>query len=738
MGLFEAVITQIEGRRAVELTHRLNAYDHNPRRLTLIVRQPLTGLSRLPFAYQYLESAPERPFPTIVVVAAPGVSVVLENYPDTFIASEAVPAVDIYRVQDPELIPPLGSDLTSRNFVGDTEIPSQPAFSLVSIAPPTNYFQVKRLDAVLAIKHVFSNTEIILTPPQLTRTRGESRDAQARFAYEIDPEGRLGSTERPLLRIVKTPAVDIGIADRVFMDSVMASLGGPRVDPSRFLAFWEVYEVDDVNQVPPQGQQLVPERHWRLLRSLPRREPLEETLAMAAFDVSIGFVPYVGDAVDIAEFVYGIVAGRDRWGRRVTTGDLVIMGIGAALPFVSGALLRNGGRLLRAFGRRADTAVRLAEDLARAGLGPEDVEVIRRAEDIIRSGRQLPADLLQRYAELLARIRGRAVALPDLVNAGGNGFVHVDLQEAYQAYRSRQLRAGQTPASPTEWAIRQTSGRPRQILEGLLGADYARGLRSGPQTRWVNVVDVPRQAGYTDALVDGHLQVLGRQPGRVTDRLQNMLDALREGNPITRFLARRRLNAAHFRILKGNIAEILSMDLQRTVLRRIQARHPDARIISGVRVRMMEGTTLSRAQLFSDNIIAVERNGNLEVLAVFEVKSGYQGGQEATMQIFEWLERRLEQGSELVLPRGARVMGADGAERVLDRPRTFRYDPTSTDRGRAVLLFSAERHIVTAQGASHLGIDSAMRVAPDVQRHALDLTSEQLDFLTTRVFAGLQ
>lgn len=53
-----------------------------------------------------------------------------------------------------------------------------------------------------------------------------------------------------------------------------------------------------------------------------------------AVDVAIGFIPFVGDAADIAEMTTVMVTGRDKWGQPVSGGEFLLMAGCAALPFV--------------------------------------------------------------------------------------------------------------------------------------------------------------------------------------------------------------------------------------------------------------------------------------------------------------------------------------------------------------------------------------------------------------------
>jgi hypothetical protein len=130
----------------------------------------------------------------------------------------------------------------------------------------------------------------------------------------------------------------------------------------------------------------------------------------------------------------------------------------------------------------------------------------------------------------------------------------------------------------------------------------------------------------------------------------------------------------------------------------------------------------------------VRRDGNLHVLMVFEVKSGFQGGAEATEQVFKWIERRVEDGTELVLKRGVQFIHSDGAVETLTRDLSFLYDPASTAANRVIGLQNAQRTLITAAGVSHLGENSSMQIAKAVRREVLDdITSAHLDYLVGEI-----
>lgn len=736
MGIFAAVEKEVAGKPGVELSFKRTDWDREPWLITLTIQQRLDGYRRFPAAYQFLEETEDRRWPIIRVVAAPGVSIAIRNIPTAYIVGIDTPSLEFFRVQDPEIVPPMAHDIMPMSLAGQDEL-NPPPFVVPNMRAdmfPENYFRVERLPSEVVIENPFTSTTLTIDVPEFTRDASDIHNAKARFCYYFDPDGVFGNADRPLLRIVKTPDVKLTIASR---DTRFTSLMRP-TDIRQLLAFYQIFEVDDINAVPPQGDAIIPAADWREVRSIERVPPLEEEIGTAIIDTSIGFIPVVGDIVDVAELVYGIATGRDRWGRKVTTDDLVIMGIGVLLPFVGAAALRNGARLIQRFGRRAQTVEDLLESLRRASLNGDDADLIRQMEALIRAGRQPPPDLYRRFSDLLRRVQGEYPALDAFLNAERTGFTHSSLQEAYQNYRRGRLRRGERPASPQEWAVRVTSGAPRRILEGLLGPNYAQGARHVSRPRFVNFSDIPRPAGLTNEQVQETMRLLVRESVKMTERLDTLLAQRVTGGVITRFLARIRMNSGHFRILKGNLGELLSMPIQREILQRVAGRNSGARLISGVRVRLMtEEGKLARSVLFSDNIIAVERNGNLHLAAVFEVKASYEGVLDAQSQIFRWIEGRISPGSQLVLPRGTRVMSADGAESILSRERVFTYNPDATGSGRVIGLANAERHLIAGRGSSHLGVDSPDQVAANVTPHTLPYSSAEMDYLAGQFGASV-
>jgi hypothetical protein len=109
------------------------------------------------------------------------------------------------------------------------------------------------------------------------------------------------------------------------------------------------------------------------------------------------------------------------------------------------------------------------------------------------------------------------------------------------------------------------------------------------------------------------------------------------------------------------------------------------------------------------------------VRGVVETKAGSSGGQQATEQVFDWIEGRVEDGTRLVLP--------DGREFTYD-PEGLLRNPDGSRPPRVIFLQSAQRHLIAPAGAEALGEASSMRIARPVQRHALPATAEEINYVT--------
>lgn len=296
-----------------------------------------------------------------------------------------------------------------------------------------------------------------------------------------------------------------------------------------------------------------------------------------------------------------------------------------------------------------------------------------------------------------------APTLEALIRAQPPGFHDARLDRAYQQY----LRSERAAADPATWALRQTSGRPRERLVRLLGPDYARGHRSRAARPPVDVSAPVAPAGYDPARMQQDLAALETAEaagGGLSARLGSL-----QYDPA----AGMQISAGHQAILQGNVGEILARPLLEQALQEVRRSEPDARLFLGVRaeLRMSDGGWTNPV-LFSDGLIGVIEPGGLRVLRVAEIKSGAGGGIQIQEQAHRWSEGHMSFGLRLLLPGVA---------------RTFEY----SDAVREVRnLVSAPRLAIVPSDARFAGARSGHGIVAPVITMRLPQSSAEIGHLT--------
>ncbi len=569
---------------------------------------PEMWTGKVPFAFQFLPSTALRSAPVIRIVAGPGVSIRLEGWPLFHAASLGNPALQIFRVQDPESVPRQGTAIDPSLYTGMQAVSSEESETPYFLPPRSPVVVVRRPDGVDII-HRDSGEVLAITAPNLLGDAG--------FAYDIDlpaPEPLLNPVASLLfgikLRIVKTPAVRILLRYRRAF-----RLGGNVGRAGALLPL--IYEVPRVDMVPAQGTS-IPETGDHL-RSVPAQayESLGHTLGTTAIDVGFGFLPIAGDAIDIAEFALGLFKGYDRWGRPLSALDLVVLGIGAALPLVGGAALRGGLRAARGGARGAEEMtdlVRAAQSLTAA----ERAE-IERWNRAIRGGGELSETEAAAAARLVRRLDDAARAtseagragragyptLDQILNAERSGFTDPEIQAGYRRYMAG--RAEQV--SPEEW-VRRTRGAPQDLLARVLGPENFRTARSGTTT----VARIDPQ----DLEALGTLAVIGKNAtshGRWINSLPTGIPLLR--NLDTAALGRILAKGPNVDHIKGQLLEeLLSSHAECMATDLARRTGGDFEFIPGHRISDAAGAQLT------DGVIVRRTGSRVEIVVVFESKAG--------------------------------------------------------------------------------------------------------------------
>lgn len=209
---------------------------------------------RMPAHYQYLEPTSDRPYAIFKLIAGPGVSIILNGYPpEPYTPNSFFPLVEIIRVQDPELVPIIGTDFNTHNLLGEFQVnPPEPPqgkdvgdlrkWYLYSI-PSSNFFMLSPLNNGIIIRHLQSKQDLIITVPRhngdiefldlLNQIDQVHSDAQ--FAFQINANGSIDAkrgnkfSNLPLLEIVKTPAVKVELVrEPIYYTPGNVLLGGKK------------------------------------------------------------------------------------------------------------------------------------------------------------------------------------------------------------------------------------------------------------------------------------------------------------------------------------------------------------------------------------------------------------------------------------------------------------------------------------------------------------------------------
>ncbi|MBU1564807.1 MAG: DUF4112 domain-containing protein [Proteobacteria bacterium] len=392
----------IEESFRAEIGHNRSILSYGARRIELAVNRQQVTIAQ-PFVYQFLPPVHGRSYPIIRLVISPGVRATLQGFPSSYILDENTPGVEIYRVQNPDLVPHQGETIHPSQFVGLDEIGSMDSF------PPNNTTVRRRPDGA-DITHQPTDICIAITaPPRLMGVR---------FAYEVIPPNFTEHRYWTQITVVATPPTTIRIRG--------TQLGEYRTDPQIRL-----YEAPLLTNVPAQGESLSQPRSiwrpWPIRREDVDPEPLSQIAATSGMDMLIGMIPIVGDLVDIAELTYGLFTGQDRWGRPLTALDLALIGIGVLIPFVGASVIRGGATAVRRAGELAE----LAENVGRNS--DEVAELIQRAGRLtdseqgqvaqwiagIRRGQDIPESELSEAQRILGRV-DEAMSNP----GGAGGSTH--------------------------------------------------------------------------------------------------------------------------------------------------------------------------------------------------------------------------------------------------------------------------------------------------------------------------
>lgn len=493
------LLTPLSARRpTMRLTFTSDRPSERPLRiyLTLSRRVRESQVQRFPIYYRFLPPPqaevrmgsytmfiPNSREPSrLVLIIGPGVSVRLDTFRRLFQDNSSL-ILEIYRVQDPSLVPTIGRRFNAEYFLQRYRIDTNPPASyrtgiLTSaglsevyfdsrIASPEQYqnylndftrsltlpiisvtdpigdihnslleladrqtprssasrgsrylvlespsvFEFSERNNGLIIEHPYSGQRLIIDCPAFHwngTPRAERRDHEARFCWDIATNEQ-GITQ---VRVMKTPSVRVTL--QVNFEMVDTSESRQAFRRRVTLPVFDVKDAD-FNVVPLPGNNL-PWQRGRQPTQFNVILPSSVSWVQAITDVVIGFIPGVGDAVDLVEFVYALRSDEDRWGHPVSTFDKTLMGVGVVLSLVgpSIASVRHLGDLTSTARRTASMQRRLRtmeqpfnrilRRLQDAQLSQGDRRFIEQMSERLRTGARLTRQQLERAQSILRRL----------------------------------------------------------------------------------------------------------------------------------------------------------------------------------------------------------------------------------------------------------------------------------------------------------------------------------------------
>lgn len=289
------------------------------------MQKQLPESKNFPVAYEYVDSTLynlldiRSPRQTALrIIAGPGVSVHLESWP-----SQDGVLLDVYRVQDPEIVPKQATTILPNLYTPLQEINPPQVLYEDSIPPwqyPLGYFVLETKPWGLLVIHPHSTCSLALTYASITTSLENTEDAKARFCYQVIRATNQTSFEailgggRATFTIVKTPNIKVALRGGPPKFKAMESM----FKPSQYFIPFQIFEAPDITSIPPQGASVSARDGWRDVSSITSLK--RELIDQQSYDMLrlyLGFVSVFNEVIDVAEFVLVSATGKDFLGREL-------------------------------------------------------------------------------------------------------------------------------------------------------------------------------------------------------------------------------------------------------------------------------------------------------------------------------------------------------------------------------------------------------------------------------------
>jgi hypothetical protein len=440
-----------------------------------------------PFAWDLLPPVGARTYPIIRIVAAREVGIDKRVRPGLtkegrllgIVLGPRSPDVLVFRPQDDHVVPQPGEPIEPHRILGEP----------YRVGPDRSKGDFHQLFAVtvkpeplkVQIRNVFGAYAVVFG---IDHRKPYSPSA---FAYELtvpeDEKDPLGLA----LRIVHTR--------KVFIKGYVAEDLESSFDVKAGL-------VHEFSKVPPQGSSLAAfEYHLKPVRLdvIMSEASKGRRRAIFLFELLITLIPFVGAVYDISQFVYAVATGEDFWGRDVSGGDFLWMGLLSVVSIAPTAsvvakdlrAMANARGIPKILdGQTVSEVRRVCEAELLEAVGRIDAASAKQLTALLKkyAAGELKADgLLRGFDDVLGLAYVRAIEAIGLRRAFApdfRSFRNAGLAEGFNAYAASQRKKFPwREADPVAWALKQTGGR--------YAAELAREL--GP--RWRDILKRERGRG---------------------------------------------------------------------------------------------------------------------------------------------------------------------------------------------------------------------------------------------------
>ncbi len=709
---------------------------------------------KLPAYYRFSAGNNYNRHPVISIMAGPGVRIRFKNHPlqkrpyKFFKPSHKAPWINIYRIQDEKMISNPGQVFRHSHFP-EKYFPERGSYGLnyrLDLRDRGLYFGIIRLPNETIIRDYYGGSDLIFRVPYYPIRLGGTekipywnKEWRAKYSFWFNEKGHYYSTSEPLLLIQATKEVSIELV-----------MWGNQEQYDRWSHYFKINIISSYRRIPNMGSRLKLDPGGKV-RNLSKPKSKAFQPHEVVFDIILGAIPIIGDLADIAELVYAHYTGKDKWGNKMDSMGMAIIGLSILIPFVSKGMAMGTKALTKTFGDNADEASVLIEEIA--SLGKKEKSFLGNVTKKAKNGKVIVAAEKEVMGQITSKVKRPKLTISDILTLDESGFKqeYEELQFYYNAYTSRK---GKNALSPRKWINKINRGKPYQALKAILGNDF-RHYNSLNKVK-LSLKDIPvpskKSVKMTDNILNQHTNLkrtlfegvdkkISANASKQSLFLQNVKNRYRS---IKKGITHIRLtNAQLLKNMKGSIAEVLSFPKQLEILKRVRTKYPDAQLITNVKIQLMENGKLLPPKLYSDNLIVsfYDNGSKVRIHVLFEVKSGYKGGMEATKGYFFWIEEKLTSAKgNLIFPNGTKVFDDKSVFKTLESDLKFSFDnlsdPGQTDK--VIGLANAERTYITAKGKSHLGLNSKYGTVNSAKRIELDISSNELDSLAALFLKGFE